>query len=198
MLVLEHGLYMEKGRVKKVLTKALFSIAVIVLLGLLTCNTIQISTVSNLQKELLKQIEKPVSSTVIINKDDEILEAINGFTLDNDVDTKVAIKECEVMAMQTVINIFSTEARFPQNDAEYKFDYLSNKAYQYFLEQRGIFKGQHLSSANINGSGYNAQKERIEVFMWFAPDKFDARTQYNFFFTKSNSRWIINEFEIDS
>ncbi|MEG0693865.1 MAG: hypothetical protein RR444_12385 [Oscillospiraceae bacterium] len=171
---------------KKSLSNGFIITANILILALLIAVATQQFFYAREQKELLENTNKIVMSRI-----DELETNI-------DPDTIAQIKDCELKAMQTVINIFSPQEITKDSQMEYQFNYFSDDAYQTYLEQHRTWQGQQLVTQNINGSGYDARTEKINVFVWFQVDQFETRTSYSFTFVKSGEDWIIESIGADS
>ncbi len=171
---------------KKVLSNGFIITAIILILALLITLLVQQFIYADVQKKLMKD-----NNNLVMARIDELESNL-------DTDTIIKIKECEVKAMQTVINIFSPLEITKDSQMEYKFDYFSDEAYQSYLEQRRTYAGKQLATENVNGSGYDARTQKIDVFVWFQADMDETRTQYNFTFGKVGDNWIVESIGADS
>ncbi len=170
---------------KKVST-VLTTIAIIVIIALLAIIFFKQRALIETQKQQLEE-----SKTIITAKIDDLYAKL-------DADTIVQIKECEIKAMQTIINIFSPHEITKESTLEYSFDFFSDEAYEYYLLLRRTFAGQHLITESANGSGYDTRTKKIDVFVSLFSSGFEGRSQFNFTFTKVEDNWIVESFDSDA
>lgn len=141
--------------------------------------------ISKSQQQLIKE-----SDTLITSKIDELYEKL-------DADTVVQVKECEIKAIQTLVNMFSPSEITKDSTLEYDFDIFNDETYEYYLMMRKTLSGNQLMTVSTNAD-YDIRNKKIRVFVSYLQSGYEGRDQFNFIFAKADKKWIIESIETDA